>query len=137
MPNPQNEARHFNVPPGSIESGLGQINLYGNGWEAASSNLDSATCYCHWVFLYSLPQFAKGNAGRVPQIRPRKFLPNHFLFMISRLTVTKTRVWISNWMFNNLQVVTTINYYTVTDFHITKHSTLHSTTRYGFITQEL
>jgi type IV secretory pathway TrbD component len=30
------------------------------------------------------------------------------------------------WFINHLQVVTTINYYTITDFHTTKHSTLIS-----------
>jgi hypothetical protein len=37
--------------------------------------------------------------------------------MLLRVSVTKTRFWIGNWIYYNLQVVTTINYYAITALH--------------------
>jgi hypothetical protein len=50
----------------------------------------------------------------------RPILPS----ILSRVTVTKDGVRIGNRFIKNLQIVTTNNYNTVTDFHTTKHSTL-------------
>jgi hypothetical protein len=47
------------------------------------------------------------------------------LILLSRITVIKTGFALVIGFINHLHVVTTINYYTITDVHTTNHSTIN------------